>query len=416
MLSTIHPFPARMAPEVVQACLDACPNGGQVLDPMCGSGTVLRAAVEAGLECTGVDIDPLSVLLSRVWTTPLVSSKLMDAANNVILKAKDLHRKQIEQISDPETEQFIAFWFAPRQKYQLRRLATVLRGYSHPEAHALMVALSRIIVTKVMMASLARDTSHSRPHRVATQNNFDVFDGFLKAASHVAKRLSPELIKGKAEVFEGDARMLGALSDDTFDLAVTSPPYLNAIDYLRGHRLTLVWLGYDLSSLRAKRATSIGAEKILASNEYQADVRRYVIESANSTFAERHLGWVRRYASDMQAVLDELARVIKRHGTVVMVIGNSFLSGAVVNNAMLVRDIARVSGFLVENASVRSIPARRRYLPPPSNGNSQLDTRMREETVLRLRLKMDEHVDGAFPHDGTANKNQECAAAATDPV
>ena len=388
MLSTIHPFPARMAPDIAQEFLDDCAKGGRVLDPMCGSGTVLRAAVEAGLDCTGVDIDPLAVLMSRVWVTPLVPSMLVDAAIDVVQRARDLPENQVEQASDPETLRFIAFWFAPCQRQQLNRLATVLRQHSRPEAEALTLVLSRIIVTKEMMASLARDTSHSRPHRVATENDFDVFEGFLKAASQVANRLSPELIKGEAEVIEGDARRLKELGDDTFDHAVTSPPYLNAIDYLRGHRLVLVWLGYDLSSIRTTRSASVGAEKILPPAAGQRDVAHYVIESVNSTFANRHLGWIRRYAVDMQAVLGELARVVKRDGTVVMVVGNSFLRGAVVDNALLVRDIAQGSGFLIEDSRVRSIPARRRYLPPPCNGNNMLDTRMREETVLKMRLQV----------------------------
>ena len=387
MLATIHPFPARMAPDIAQEFLDDCAEGSQVLDPMCGSGTVLRAAVEAGLDCTGVDIDPLAVLMSRVWVTPLVSSRLIDAANDVVQRAKDLPDDQVGQVCDPETRRFIAFWFAPRQRRQLHRLATMIRERSQPEADALTVALSRIIVSKEMKASLARDTSHSRPHRVATENDFDVFEGFLKAASHVANRLAPELLRGKAEIVEGDARKLKGLDDDTFDLVVTSPPYLNAIDYLRGHRLTLVWLGLDLASIRSTRSASVGAEKVLASDPDQPDVKSYVLESANSTIADRQYGWIRRYAVDMQAVFGELARVVKQQGIVAMVVGNSFLSGAIVDNAMLVRDIALTSGFLVENSRVRSIPARRRYLPPPGHGNNALDTRMREETVLKMRLR-----------------------------
>ena len=400
-LSTIHPFPARMAPDIAQECFAECPDGSLVLDPMCGSGTVLRAAVEAGLDCTGVDIDPLAVLMSRVWVTPAVFSSLVGVANDVVQRAKDLPSSQVEQVSDSETKQFIAFWFAPRQRYQLRRLATVLREHSQAETDALTVALSRIIVSKEMMASLARDTSHSRPHRVATDNNFDVYRGFLKAASYVARRLAPENIRGKANIVEGDARMLKKLTDDTFDLVVTSPPYLNAIDYLRGHKLTLVWLGYDLSSIRATRSASVGAEKVLASKAGQVDITRFITITTTSTFTDRHLGWVRRYAVDMQAVFGELARVIKRSGTVVIVVGNSFLRGAVVNNAELVTEIAQGSGFLVEGSRVRSIPARRRYLPPPRNGNNMLDTRMREETVLKFRLRADQHVDGSSRHNGT---------------
>lgn len=362
-------------------------GGGRVLDPMCGSGTVLRAAVEAGISCTGVDIDPLAVLMARVWVTPLAPSKLVETAKRVVETARDIRVDPIEICFDAESQKFIAFWFASNQKKQLLRLATALRELDKLERDALTVALSRTIITKEMKASLARDTSHSRPHRVASENDFDVFQGFLRETAYLAKRLAPERIRGKASVFRGDARSLEELEDEPYDLVLTSPPYLNAIDYLRGHKLTLVWLEHELSSIRAIRSASIGAEIALSKAAVKMDVSRYVVVSSDSAITEKHLGWLRRYALDMQGVFSQLARVVKQGGTVVMVVGNSFLRGATVNNAMLVRDIGQELGFLHVESRVRSIPARRRYLPPPGNGNSMLDTRIREETVLSFRLE-----------------------------
>ena len=293
-----------------------------------------------------VDIDPLAVLMSRAWVTPLTASDLAIAAREVVIRARKLKVGQMENLADLETQQFIDFWFAPLQRNQLVRLATVLRANGQAEKDALTVALSRIIVSKEMMASLARDTSHSRPHRVAIVNNFDVYDGFLRAANRVAKILAPELIVGNAGVHEGDARRLSTLDDNSFDLVVTSPPYLNAIDYLRGHKLTLVWLGYQMSTIRSKRSESVGAEKTLDSAGTHLDIDRYIVRSPNSTITERHLGWIKRYAADIQAVFVELTRVVKRRGSVVIVVGNSFLRGTVVNNAMLVGDIAQEVGIL----------------------------------------------------------------------
>ena len=385
-LKPIHPFPARMAPHIAQDSLRAVGRGGRVLDPMCGSGTVLRAAVEAGLDCTGIDIDPLAILMSRVWAGPPDTSDLEQRAKCLVQRARTLREDKIEEVHDPETKDFIEFWFATSQRKQLLRLATVLREHEGPQTDALAISFSRVIITKEMRASLARDTSHSRPHRVATENDFDVYEGFLKSASHVAKRLAPELVKGKANIFEGDARNLEVLDDDSFDLAVTSPPYLNAIDYLRGHKLTLVWLGYELSHIRETRTLSVGAENALDPARVQIDVTPYVVESPGATFADRHLGWVRHYAVDIKAVIGELYRVVKQSGRVIIVVGDSFIRGAVVRNAMLVRDLAREAGFQIENTQVRSIPARRRYLPPPGKGQNKLDTRMREETVLELKM------------------------------
>ena len=381
--SPIHPFPARMAPEIASRSLLEVPAGGQVLDPMCGSGTVARAAVEAGRRCVGMDVDPLAVLMARAWTTPVDLPRIHGAAEELVRDAKALADREIERPTDSATVRFISYWFAPRQEAELARLATALRRREEPIRNVLAVALSRIIISKEMMASLARDTSHSRPHKVADSNDFDVHVGFLRSARQVAARLDPGRIKGRADIRRADARSLDDVEDASVDLALTSPPYLNAIDYLRGHRLALVWLGYGVGALRAVRADSVGTERALPETE-APDVARFVRDAEDSTLASRHRGWVRRYAFDMTAVLRQLRRVVKRSGRVVLVLGNSFLRGATIDNASLVESLARGIGFETRSRQEREIPARRRYLPPPGAGRSALDSRMRTETVLTL--------------------------------
>lgn len=386
-LSSIHPFPARMAPELVSRSLKEVSAGGRVLDPMCGSGTVARAAVEAGLRCVGRDVDPLAVLMARAWTTPVDAEAVPAAAEDLVCEAKALADGEIERPADPETLRFIAYWFASQQEDELARLATVLRRRGQPLRDVLAVALSRIIVSKEMMASLARDTSHSRPHKVADTNDFDVHAGFLRSARLVATRLAPGRIRERADVRLGDARTLDDVEDASINLVLTSPPYLNAIDYLRGHRLALVWLGHEVGSLRAVRAGSVGTERALPAADARVDVARFVLDSGASTLASRHQGWIRRYAADMTAVLRQLARVIKRSGRVVLVLGNSFLRGAAIDNAGLVESLARNVGFETTSRSRREIPARRRYLPPPGAGVGALDARMRTETVLAFAAR-----------------------------
>jgi len=43
-------------------------------------------------------------------------------------------------------------------------------------------------------------------------------------------------------------------------LVLTSPPYLNAIDFLRCSKFSLVWMGYDVAAVRKIRGVSIDAE------------------------------------------------------------------------------------------------------------------------------------------------------------
>lgn len=386
-MHTIHPFPARMAPELARDALDSVDSGGCVLDPMCGSGTTVRATVEAGLRCVACDVDPLAVLMTRVWTTKLDPGMIRREAFRVLEASRSLQSGQHRWGSDVETQRFITYWFATRQREDLSRLATVVQQQAEPLRGVLSVALSRIIVSKEMMASLARDTSHSRPHKVADENDFDVYDGFARSAALLARRLDPRLITGRAEVRIADARDLDMIGDQSIDLVLTSPPYLNAIDYLRGHRLALVWMGYSVSDLRSIRSGSIGAERSLCEADSSVDIAPFVIESEDSSLEPRHKGWIRRYAHDMRATLRQLCRVLKQDGRVVLVLGNSFLRGATIDNAGLVESLACDLGFRLRNKRVRAIPARRRYLPPPSERRTALDNRMRNETVLTLDLK-----------------------------
>ena len=51
------------------------------------------------------------------------------------------------------------------------------------------------------------------------------------------------------------------LADGSVDLIVTSPPYANAIDYMRAHKFSLVWLGQPIANLSHLRGKYIGAER-----------------------------------------------------------------------------------------------------------------------------------------------------------
>lgn len=381
-LIPIHPFPARMAPEIVSRSLENVPRGGCVLDPMCGSGTVARASVEAGYRFIGSDLDPLAVLMTKVWTTPIDVHCLRTMALEVIDQADSMPPQIVERTRDPETLRFISYWFAKPQQDSLARLATVISRLEPKAKGALAIAMSRIIVSKEMMASLARDTSHSRPHKVAESNDFDVYSGFLRSAHQVSDRLAPNSIRADADIRLSDARTLQSVDDETVDMVLTSPPYLNALDYIRGHRLSLVWLGYEMAPLRKIRASSVGAERSIDTADTPYDISPFVSEQVGASIGSRHLGWVRRYAADMNSVLRQLRRVLKPHGRAVLIMGNSFLRGAKVDNAGLVEAIAESVGFQVKEKHVREIPARRRYLPPPGIGKKALDARIRSETVL----------------------------------
>ncbi len=384
---SIHPFPARMAPEIALEVLQDLRTGSFVVDPMCGSGTVLRYATDLGHSALGTDLDPLAVLMARVWTTPPDSQavlktkdKLLDSARR--LDADSVHLPWID--NDDSTADFISYWFAEKQARDLRCLASCLRHKRDASYDLLRLALSKIIVTKERGASLGRDVSHSRPHRVAHENSFDVFEGFSLAVERIlsAQAKSPPL--GGARVALQDGRSLSIVGRNTVDCVLTSPPYLNAIDYIRGHRLALVWLGYQVGELRTIRSESVGAERGLAQNAKESvGIRARERLPWISNLTPRYQGIFERYVTDLNRLAKQVKRVLKSTGIAVFIVGDSTLKGTFVLNSKAVEFVFEDVGFRKLSETRRKIPPNRRYLPPPGKRErSNLANRMRTEVVL----------------------------------
>lgn len=380
-----------MAPELALSSLRELAPGSVVLDPMAGSGTVLRQATELGHHAIGYDLDPLAVLMARVWTTPLESGSIDRELESVLEEASSdgLQRAELPWLSlDPLNSEFIDYWFAPQQRHALARLALVLYQRQHlgldaersAAVEALRVGLSRIIVTKEQGASLARDTSHSRPHRVSKSSAYDVFKGFERSVNELKKRLAVSPPSGGAVVELGDVRKL-SLPTASVDAVLTSPPYLNAIDYMRGHRLALIWLGYSISELRQIRSSSIGAERKPNASEFSDDMASTVVAMCKSNeLGSRATGMVQRYAEDLLSFTKQIARVLKPSGSATFVVGNSCLKGVFIRNSDGVAHAAVLAGLKVVRMEERDLPSSSRYLPFTTHG--ALSKRMRTETIL----------------------------------
>jgi len=379
----IHPFPARMAPEIVINGLTDISSESRILDPMSGSGMVLGAAAKLGLRATGFDIDPLACLISKTTGTKLPEKQVLSASEKLIDASRKFFPPALPWM-DAETKKFIDFWFAKKQQEQLHRLShfLVVNPITHNQSvmNVLKVATSRLIISKNPKASLARDTAHSRPHRTIRENNFDVFESFSESVAHVLRALKPSTIQKSVEVHNGNAKRMQILADDSIDRIITSPPYLNAIDYLRGHRLSLVWLGYNISQLRAIRSSSVGSEatKKLCLKTTLQSLDEYLPRG----LCEKNERLVARYFEDLLGITCEAFRVLKPGSVATYVIGNSQLEGFRIQNDKLLEAAAKQAGFSVLRQREREIPEHKRYLPLMNSNQSSLSKRMRSEYIL----------------------------------
>ncbi|HEV7572476.1 MAG TPA: hypothetical protein VGQ21_13335 [Thermoanaerobaculia bacterium] len=392
---SVHPFPARMAPGIAFDVLAEAGRSIRVLDPMMGSGTVLALARVLGHRAVGIDIDPLAVLLTRVWTTTISHREVKDAAAAVLAKARNSFqtittRDAYPIGADEETRAFIRFWFDPYSRRQLTALSRAVEETHETTARdALWCAFSRLIITKQAGASLAMDLSHSRPHKKFSVAPVKPFNKFLAAVDRVVDNCldSSHRRRGPSTTaHEGDARAL-PISDGSIDLVLTSPPYLNAIDYMRCSKFSLVWMGNTIAALRQVRSESVGAEStsgFLTSDSHEKVIAKLGLSPA---LAKREQRILMRYVRDMSAAVGEASRVLVEGGKAVYVVGENTVRGTYIRNSDLVCEVARTSGLNFVDKKVRELPANRRYLPPPTGdaAAASLDGRMRREVVLSFK-------------------------------
>jgi hypothetical protein len=132
-------------------------------------------------------------------------------------------------------------------------------------------------------------------------------------------------------VYRADARAL-PLDDETVDLVVTSPPYINVHNYHQYARVAVELLGGD----------PLGAAK--------SEI------GANRKFRQNRFLTVVQYAIDMAEVLAELRRVVDPAGRVVVVLGReSRVRGITFENGNLLTALARREGsFEVRRRMERS--------------------------------------------------------------
>ncbi len=391
----VHPFPARMAPSIVWDRLPANNKQLKILDPMAGSGTTLAIARSRGHIAYGVDRDPLAILIAKAWCSDIDKEKVASKADEVLKKAKETvktlkSKTAYPKNADPKTKDFITFWFDLKNRKQLTALSKHIALVRDDTIKCfLWTAFSRMIITKKIGVSLAMDISHSRPHKVYNKAPVTAFEQFPKAIMQVIKAKTFNDSESKfpqATIVNGDARNTG-FDDNFFDQVITSPPYLNAIDYLRGHKLSLVWMKNSIEKIRILRSTNIGAEVKGELPDSKHIVKAVKLSGNVKKLTAHQKGIFVQYVIDMDLVCSEIARVLKPGGKVTYVIGDCTTKGVFISNSKAIRYLSEQHGLDLIEREERLLPENRRYLPPPTNNNAgkQLQSRMRKEIILTMQ-------------------------------
>lgn len=412
-----HAFPAKFPPQLPRKFINNLTDAhDMVLDPMVGSGTTVVEAQLLGRQGIGFDIDPLAALLTRVKTTKLAIETIQQVGDHMLAQAQKAIRKpdalaeQLTQRWDRRTRQFVDYWFAQETQLELQALSNAIARIEDMNTrHFFEVTFSGIIITKSGGVSLAFDLAHTRPHRakIVYSRRGEVLLGHEHIDDPAPRiKLLTKTLRSPLEEFEkrlqrnmrrlqqtdtlvpqiyyGDAQHL-PLEEASIDLIVTSPPYIaNAIDYMRAHKFSLVWLGYPIDFLSQKRKTYIGGEAITAVEYVDLPAQTKSIVQRIAQLDEKKSKVVARYYSEMTRSLAEMYRVLKPDTAAIVVVGSSTVRGIDTQTASCLAEIGQTLGFAVPAIGVRQLDRDRRMLPASAKGNSsaQIQQRMHEEHVI----------------------------------
>ncbi|MFT3927128.1 MAG: hypothetical protein QM778_31570 [Myxococcales bacterium] len=312
-----HSYPARMHWATAERVLTGVGlAGGHVLDPFCGSGTVLVEARAAGFLGSGTDLNPLAVALSRLKTQPFdpaLRGQLVRTASEV--RARSEERVQARDPVRAKLEPKELAWYEP---HVVKEMAGLLEEIDRTEDVRLRNALRLVFSSLVVKFSKQRsDTAEEAVARRVRKGLVSEF--FERKTLELADRMRDyeRAARGPLpSVREGDARRLPDLIDKPVDLVLTSPPYGNTYDYVNHHARRFAWLGLDAKNLEAGE---IGARRRGTSSE--------------------------RFARELGFALKSMHQVMRRDALLVMLMGDGEHAGVRVPADVLVAEIADEVGF-----------------------------------------------------------------------
>ena len=408
-------FPAKFHPPIVRKLIEEYSVPGDlILDPFCGSGSTMVEAAVAGRRVVGSDVDPVAAFVSRVKTHRYKTNHLSNSIHRLACRLDTLRRPEKEYVglrfrdmTPAELAKAISqeglwvpaipslfHWFRKYVILDLARIRHAIQLLRVPKTHKdfLLLCFASIVRTSSnadpVPVSGLEVTSHMKRKEAKgrTIDPFKLFDRSVKKALAGVIEYRSEMNRtSKVSVARVDARDLTKRFRRPFDAIITSPPYHNAVDYYRRHKLEMFWLGFTetqeerLELMRGYVGRSKVAQKDAyphaqyrmgpLATDWDVRIRESSVERANA---------FTHYSVSMKLVFGQFAQLLEQDKPVVMVVGNSKWNGSEIPTAELFVELAGSEFRLVDYFWY---PIKNRYMSYSRKNGANID----REHVLVMR-------------------------------
>jgi 16S rRNA G966 N2-methylase RsmD len=371
----IHRYPAKMFHRIPRTILDAiepvCTS--VILDPFCGSGTVLLEGLLRGHVTIGLDINPLAQLISRVKTT-LYNVDRLTAYHDSVMRKAQADRTAASQ------DACLDFWFHPVVKSTLYHLRRAIDAVPRGKYRDFFLIALTSIVRKVSLADpsipppvkLRKERAERANERyrkslefALTATRATVFEQFAQAVRQNIRRASTlhsyEQL-GSAVVLHGNRHAAATgLEAESVDIILTSPPYCGAQKYVRSLKLEMRWLGLGEARIADIDRNTLGTERVSRARPAQPYSDRTLELTILKEIQERNPVRALMAANYVKYITDfsrECRRVIRPGGNIFVTFGTSRIAGIEVDMSAIFVQAAEDAGLSMQASLVDSIPSR----------------------------------------------------------
>ena len=256
----IFAYPAKFIPQIVRYAINAYTKEKDwIVDPFAGSGTV---GVEAYLCKRNAVLLDLNLLLNHIMPLKVYRGK------------ERLHEANLYELlagMQESTKQFtpawsnVAYWYAPEILEVLSRYWGFIHNadstvYSTIVKAALLKVSKRFSYTEDRTPKLARSKRKLQAIETLLKENWrEQLDEMIHSLALKTLKSLNDFVGYTQHIFEdlGQVEFYGGVDSSNVavprvcDALITSPPYLQAQEYIRSTKMDLFWLGHTEEEVQA---------------------------------------------------------------------------------------------------------------------------------------------------------------------
>lgn len=366
-----YPFVEGYSKEFIQSIVKEMGERKIVcLEPFSGSGTTALELQNNGIECFSFEVNPLMYLVARV---KLENSYVVESVNEW-LEFIVRYRETIETI-DLKSDFKTLYQSDDKEKWNyntevakaVQKLYYAIKSIDNEiYCELFTVALASILLDVSNLYRNGKCLSYKKDWKERELTETEVFEKFDQKVRNelvidIQKHLHYSKINNKRKLFNIDSR-IGIdekIADDSIDLVITSPPYLNSRDYTDTYMLELKTLGFvqNNEDIRHLREQTLRSHVQIKWEDMTSIDNRYLKNTLNDLeiasketemWNKSIIDMIRLYFVDMKIIFKTIYKKLKKGGKVYFNVSNSAYFNVLVNTLEICASIAEEEGYIVK--------------------------------------------------------------------